>query len=124
MLRNLLVPALALVAAMVLPNRKPRVEEFVGVNHPSGEMRLSLTPTGEFRLTLSVWDPVVGGVVASRELVGRWRRTWGMLELRSARRRLVYRLAEQSGGSWIWKHSDLPTFADGIPLVPAPPPRA
>lgn len=121
MLRNLLFPALALVAAMVLPNRKPRGEEYIGVNHPSGEMRLSLAPAGEFRLTLAVWDPIAGGVVASRELVGRWRRVRGTLELRSATRRLVYRGAQQDGPRWVWKHSNLPTFADGIPLVPARP---
>ena len=109
---------------MVLPNRKPRGEEFVGVNHPSGEMRLSLAPAGDFRLTLTVWDPVVGSTVASREIVGRWRRVRGMLELRSATRRLVYRVEPRQGRAWVWKQSDLPTFADGIALVPAPPPNA
>ena len=124
MLRNVLFPALALIAAMMLPNRKQRAEEYVGVNHPGGEMRLLLAPAGEFRLTLSVWDPVVGGVVARRELVGRWRRAWGMLELQSATRKVVYRGAQQEGRGWVWKHSNLPTFADGIPLVPAARPDA
>ena len=118
MIRTIIFPALALIAAIVIPGRRLRLEEYVGASHPSGEIRLSLAPAGEFRLTMAVWDPVVGAVVSHREMVGRWRRAWGMLELRSSTRRVVYRSAQRRGAGWIWQRSSLPTFADGIPLVP------
>lgn len=119
MIRDFLLPTLAIAGAVILSTRKPRAGEYVGVNHPGGEMRLTLAPAGEFRMTLSVWDPVVGTAVTTREIVGRWRRVWGKLELRSQTRKLVYQGAARDGARWVWKQSNLPTFADGIVLVPA-----
>ena len=117
MIRTLAFPLLAVSAAFMIPRRRLRIEQYVGDGDPTAEIHLLLARTGEFRLTMAVWDPVVGTVVGQRELVGRWRRGWGQLELRSSTRRVVYRRAAQ-GAAWIWQRSSLPTFADGIPLVP------
>jgi hypothetical protein len=119
--RTFFFAALALSAAIVIPFRRLRSEEYVGIDHPAGELRLSLGSGGRFVLTLALWDPVVGMVVSRRELAGRWRRAWGVLELHASDRRLTYRGSQRRGVGWVWQRSDLPTFADGIALVPVPP---
>ena len=112
------IHSLSLVAEIVTSSRRHRSAAFVGVDHPSGEMRLTLAPAGEFRLTLALFDPVVGSVVEQKELAGRWRRAHGVLELRSPTRELDYRPATRGHPGWVWKRSNLPTFADGIALTP------
>ena len=121
MSRAFLFAAFALSAAIVLPIRRLRSEEYVGVAHPSGELRLTLGSGGRFVLTLALWDPVVGMVVSRKELAGRWRRAWGVLELQASDRRVTYRGSRRPGAGWVWQRSNLPTFADGIALVPVPP---
>jgi hypothetical protein len=126
MLRFLAVLSLALLAAVVGAGRRTRTGEYVGMDHPSGELRLRLEPDGHFTLKLAVWDAVVGDFVSQRELAGEWRMRWRGLELRAAGRRLVYSRAHVLGRGWIWQRSTLPTFADGVALLPerrAPSPR-
>ena len=36
-----------------------------------------LAPAGEFRLSLEIWDPVVGTLVRTSEVTGRWHRAHG-----------------------------------------------
>jgi len=117
--RTLALVVVALAGAIGLSRRRARSEEYVGVDHPSGELRLSLAPGGCFRLTLAVWDPVVEAPVGHRELEGRWRRGAGVLELHAPTRRLLYRRARPPADGWMWVRSDLPTFADGVALASA-----
>ena len=117
--RTLALVVVALLGVAGLSRRRVRTEEYVGVDHPSGELRLSLAPEGRFRLTLALWDPVVEAPVGRRELEGRWRRAGDTLELRAATRRLTYRRARPPEAGWVWARSDLPTFADGVALAPA-----
>ena len=90
--------------------------EFVGLDHPAGELRLELGRGGRFRLTLAIWDPVVGAVAGWRELSGRWRSEGVQLELHTPARQIHYRIDES--GTLVWQRSNLPTFADGIALRP------
>ena len=92
-----------------------RPGEFVGVDHPAGELRLSLGGDGRFRLRLAIWDPVVGAVAGTRELAGRWRQTRDGLTLVTPTRRLDYWIDAE--GALVWRRSALPTFADGVTLV-------
>jgi hypothetical protein len=118
MIRLLGVAAVALLAALLSVGRRIRVSEYVGMDHPSGELRLRLEPNGKFSLRLAVWDPVVGEFIDGRELSGEWRHRMGGLELNAAGRRVIYARAPDAGGGWIWRSSSLPTFADGIALMP------
>ncbi len=122
MLGRLAVIAGVLVAAVSITARRVGAGEYVGVEHPVGELRLRLEPGGAFVLQLAVWDPVVGATVAQRELTGSWRRTWRGLQLKTPARVITYSGSPDREG-WIWERSSLPTFADGIRLVargPAP----
>lgn len=94
--------------------RRVRPGDYVGLDHPTGELRLALRRGGRFRLSLAIWDPVVQGIAGRRELVGRWRVHGTTLELAAPARRLMYRAVE--GGDLEWYKSSLPTFADGISL--------
>jgi hypothetical protein len=118
MLRLLAVATVALLAGVTAAGRRARPGEYVGLDHPSGELRLRLEPDGRFSLRLAVWDSVVGEFVGQRELVGKWRRCWEGLELRAPGRQVVYSRARGSVGGWIWLRSSLPTFADGFALLP------
>jgi hypothetical protein len=118
MIRALAVAALGLVAAVVAIGRRIRPGDLVGKDHPSGELRLRLDADGCFSLRLAVWDAVVGDLVDGRELRGGWRQRFGELELRAAGRLIVYARASDPTGGWIWRRSSLPTFADGIALIP------
>ena len=109
-----------LLAVIPAAGRRVRAGDFVGVNHPVGELRLELKPGGAFLLRLSVWDPVVGAFVANRELAGRWRCTVRGIELRAPTRTLWYVRSAERGSDWIWERSTMPTFADGIVLVRGP----
>jgi len=70
-------------------------------------------------MRLAVWDPVVGTVIARRELAGEWHRTREGLELRATERTLSYELSRDRAGVLIWRRSSLPTFADGFSLMRA-----
>ena len=118
MIRPLGVAAVALLTALVSVGRRIKCGEYVGLGHPSGELRLRLDPDGRFSLRLAVWDPVVGEFIDGRELTGEWRRRFDGLELRATARRIIYSRAFDASGGWIWRRSDLPTFADGIALRP------
>lgn len=89
---------------------------YAGVDHPQGQLRVRLYGDGRFHMTLALWDPVVGAVVGEKSLRGEWRRSRDVLELRSAARHIVYHRSEKEV-EWVWRQSDLPTFADGIALV-------
>lgn len=118
MVSRIVTLALGVVlAALPAAGRRVRAGEFVGVNHPAGELRLRLEPGGRFLLLLSVWDPVVGAFVANRELAGHWRCTLRGIQLRAPSRTLTYVGSTDAGGGWRWERSSLPTFADGIVLV-------
>ena len=110
----------ALLAIVPAAGRRVRAGDFVGVNHPAGELRLQLAPSGHFTLRLAVWDPVVGAFVATRELAGRWRCTLRGVELRAPTRTLRYVPATGGRDGWAWERSTMPTFADGILLVRGP----
>ena len=71
-------------------------------------------------MRLAVWDPLVGTVIAHRELAGEWHRTREGLELRAAERTPSYELSRSRAGVLIWRRSSLPTFADGFSLMRAP----
>ena len=118
MIRPLAIAAVALLTALVSVGRRIRSGEYVGLGHPSGELRLRLDPDGRFSLRLAVWDPVVGEFIDGRELTGEWRRRFDGLELRAAARRVIYSRARDASGGWLWRRSNLPTFADGIALRP------
>ena len=108
---------MVIAAAAFVMRRRRRHEVYEGIDHPLGSLEVTLHGDGRFVMTLALWDPVVGAVVGEKSLGGTWRRAGGMLELRSAARHVVY---HRSGGmdvEWIWRQSDLPTFADGIALV-------
>jgi hypothetical protein len=111
-----LAPVAMLTA--LFAGRRIQPGEYVGMEHPTGELRLRLEPDGRFSLRLVVWDPVVGEFVGGRELTGEWRQRWAGLELRSAGRRVLYSRARDASGGWRWERSNLPTFADGIGLIP------
>jgi hypothetical protein len=95
--------------------------EYVGVEHPDGELRLHLDASGSFRMRLALWDPVVGAVAGNRELAGRWQLTADGMELVSPARRIGYQIDEEQGGALVWRRSSWPTFADGFTLVPSKP---
>lgn len=118
MLRFLAVLSVALLAAVTAAGRRTRSGEYVGMDHPAGELRLRLEPDGRFSLRLAVWDAVVGDFVSQRELTGEWRMLWRGLELRAAGRQVVYSRSRLPGRGWIWQRSTLPTFADGVALLP------
>jgi hypothetical protein len=103
---------------LVIPGRRFSSAEFRGDRHPAGELTLILGARGDFRLSLAIWDPVVRVEVCEREIVGRWHRGFRRLELRAPTRRIIYRCASSPARGWIWQMSTLPTFADGIALVP------
>ena len=117
MVRLLSLAVGALLAIVPAAGRRVRAGDFVGVNHPAGELRLQLKPGGAFMLRLSVWDPVVGAFVANRELVGRWSCTVRGIRLRAPTRTLWYVRSAEQDSAWIWERSTMPTFADGIVLV-------
>jgi hypothetical protein len=110
----------ALFAIIPAAGRRACAGDFIGVNHPVGELRLELKSGGAFVLRLSVWDPVVEAFVANRELAGRWRCTMRGIELRAPTRTLWYMRSGARGSDWIWERSTLPTFADGFVLVRGP----
>lgn len=95
--------------------------EYVGVEHPDGELRLQLDASGSFRMWLAVWDAVVGAVAGNRELAGRWHLTADGMELVAPARRIDYHIDEEQGGALVWRRSSWPTFADGFTLVPSKP---
>lgn len=70
-------------------------------------------------MRLAVWDPVVGTVVAHRELAGTWRRTRDGLELRDPERTVSYEWSRDRADVLVWRRSSLPTFADGFTLMRA-----
>lgn len=70
-------------------------------------------------MRLAVWDPVVGTVIAHREIAGTWHRTRDGLELRASERTLSYEWSRDLPGVLHWRRSSLPTFADGFSLMPA-----
>lgn len=92
---------------------------FRGIGHPAGPLELVLGTRGDFRMCLAIYDPVVNDTIGEREIVGTWYRGIARLELRAPMRRLIYRAAEPPARGWVWHTSTLPTFADGIALVPA-----
>ena len=104
-------------AVVVVVRRRRRFAVYRGVEHPPGALELLLLGDGRFVMTLALWDPVVEAVVGTRALSGRWRREGDTLELRSAKRHIVYYRSGGGEAEWIWRQSDLPTFADGIALV-------
>ncbi len=118
MLRSLAVLSVALVATAVAAGRRARAGDFVGLDHPAGELRLRLAPDGRFSLILAVWDAVVGDFVGQRELAGEWSARGRALELSASGRRVVYARARWGAPGWIWQRSTLPTFADGVALLP------
>lgn len=108
---------LAVGAVVVVVRHRRRFEVYRGIEHPQGALEVMLLGDGRFVMTLALWDPVVGAMVGEKSLRGEWRRTGDVLELRSEARHIVY---HRSGGAdivWIWRQSDLPTFADGIALA-------
>ena len=114
-MRRLLRLAAAVIDRAVSLLRRPvRPGEYVGRDHPAGELRLELRRRGRFRLSLAVWDPIVQGVAGRRELAGRWHAHGDTLELTTPARRVMYRALED--GDLEWYRSSLPTFADGISL--------
>ena len=118
MIRLVGVATVDLLTAFFAAGRRIRPGEYVGMEHPSGELHLRLDPDGRFSLRLAVWDPVVGELVDGRELTGEWRQRLDGLELRAAGRRVIYSRARDASGGWRWRRSSLPTFADGIALIP------
>jgi hypothetical protein len=116
MLGQLAIIAGVLIAARSAAGRRVGAGEYVGLEHPAGELRLRLESGGRFNLRLLVWDPIVGEIVGQRELTGTWRRTWRGLQLKSPARVITYSGSPEREG-WIWERSSLPTFADGISLV-------
>src|SRR5690349_23930735 len=106
-----------LLAALPAAGRRVRAGDYIGTEHPSGELRLELRRSGDFVLRLSVWDPVVRAYVAERELTGRWRCTLRGIVLVAPSRTIRYLLREPPDPGWQWERSNLPTFADGITLV-------
>jgi hypothetical protein len=120
MLGRLVILAGVLLAATSVVARRVGAGEYVGLDHPVGELRLRLESGGRFVLQLAVWDPVVGATVGQRELSGTWRRTWRGLQLRTPARVITYSGSPKREG-WIWERSSLPTFADGIRLAPVGP---
>ena len=101
------------------PPREALSREYRGIDHPAGELRLTLSKSGDFSLRLAIWDPVVGAVAGHRELTGTWRCTDTGVELASATRAIEYVAAEREGMAplLVWRRSSLPTFADGIALA-------
>src|SRR5687768_8393311 len=118
MFRFLAVLSIALFSAVIAAGRRARAGEYVGMDHPAGELHLRLEPGGRFSLRLAVWDAVVGEFVSQRELTGEWLPRWRGLELRAAGRQLVYSRGRFGVRGWIWQRSTLPTFADGVALLP------
>ena len=104
------------LAAVPAAGRRVRAGEYIGTEHPSGELRLELRRSGDFLLRLSVWDPVVRAYVAERELAGRWRCTLRGIVLVAPARIIRYALMPPPQRGWRWERSNLPTFADGISL--------
>jgi len=112
---RILLLVVATLGAPVFAGRRVRSGDYLGMDHPAGELRLSLAADGFFTLRLAIWDAVVGAVAGHREMTGRWRRTRGGVELTSSSRRIDYALRDD--GTLAWRRSSLPTFADGISLV-------
>lgn len=112
------VRSVAELGAVLLTGRRVGAGEYVGVDHPAGELRLRLEADGRFSLRLAVWDAVVGEFVGQRELTGEWRQRWSGLELCSGGREVVYSRARGGARGWVWQRSTLPTFADGVALLP------
>lgn len=108
----------ALIASLSLAGRRIGAGEYIGLDHPRGELRLHLERGGAFVLRLNVWDSVVGAAVSERELTGTWHRTWRGMQLTTPARVITYSGVPERGEPWIWERSSLPTFADGITLVP------
>ena len=107
-----------LLAVIPAAGRRIRAGDFVGVNHPAEKLSLRLERSGRFALRLSVWDPVVGAFVATRELTGRWRCTLsGGIKLCGPTRTLWYGPSSGASDGWVWERSTMPTFADGIVLL-------
>ena len=104
------------LAAVPAAGRRVRAGDYIGTEHPSGELRLQLRRSGDFLLRLSVWDPVVRAYVAERELAGRWRCTLRGIVLVAPARTIRYDLVSEPPQGWRWERSNLPTFADGITL--------
>jgi hypothetical protein len=104
-------------AVVVVVRHRRRFEVYRGVEHPQGALELLLLGDGRFVMTLALWDPVVGAMVGEKSLAGEWRRTGDILELRSESRHIVYHRSGGTDAVWIWRQSDLPTFADGIALA-------
>lgn len=113
-MRILLLVA-ATLSASVFAGRRVRPGDYLGLDHPAGELRLTLAADGFFTLRLAIWDAVVGAVAGHREMSGRWRRTSRGVELTSSSRRIDYEV--RADGTLAWRRSSLPTFADGISLL-------
>jgi hypothetical protein len=113
--RNALRP----IARLRALTRRITRGEYVGVDAAARGLRLYLADHHRFLIRLALSDPVVGTIVAHRELAGTWRRTGDGLELQAPERTLEYRWSRDRADMLVWHSSNLPTFADGLTLVRA-----